>query len=147
MARCFYHPDVETGVTCTTCGKPICPKEWVDTPVGYKCPDHGRPKRSQYIYVKPKQLVGGAALGLLAGVLGGWLLGMFGFTFFLISWAWGALVGEAVRRGSGGHRGPIMAAVAAICVVAGGLLGQIGLLGIGLAIVGVVMTLGWGWGK
>jgi hypothetical protein len=40
-----------------------------------------------------------------------------------------------------------MAAVAAICVVAGGLLGGLPLLSIGLAVVGVVMTLGWGWGK
>jgi hypothetical protein len=147
VAKCFYHPDVETGVTCTTCGKPICPKEWIDTPVGYKCPEHGKPKRSQYIYIKPKQFVGGAAVGLVAGVLGGWLLGMFGWTFFIISWLWGAAVGEAVRRGSGGHRGPIMAAVAAVCVIVGSLLGGLGLLSMGLAVVGVVMTLGWGWGK
>jgi hypothetical protein len=119
----------------------------VDTPVGYKCPDHGKPKPSQYIYIKPKQFVGGAALGLLAGVFGGWLLGMFGFTFFLISFFWGALVGEAVRRGSGGHRGPVMAAVAAACVIVGALLGGLGLFSAGLAVAGVVMTLGWGWGK
>ena len=115
--------------------------------MGYKCPEHGRPKASQYIYIKPKQFVGGAALGLAAGVLGGFLLGYFGWTFFIISWIWGALVGEAVRRGSGGHRGPVMAGVAAICVVAGALLGGMSVLSIVLALVGVVMTLGWGWGK
>lgn len=147
MAECAFHPGVETEVSCGECGRPICPRDMVDTPVGYKCPICAKPKRSQYIYVKPKQLAGGAALGLLAGVGGGILLGVFSITFFLVSFLWGSLVGEAVRRGAGGHRGPIMAAVAAGAVVLGALIGGLGWLAMGLGVLGAVSTLSWTWGK
>lgn len=134
-------------MACSECGKPICPREMVATPVGYKCPDCARPARSQYTYVKPRQLAGGIGMGLLVGVGGAILLGMTGFGFFLISLLWGALTGEAVRRGSGGHRGPTMSVVAGACVVLGGFLGGLGLLGIIFGVVGVIATLGWGWGR
>lgn len=147
MAECAFHPGVETEVRCAECLRPICPRDMVETPVGYKCPICAKPKRSQYMYVKPKQLLGGAALGLVVGVGGGFLLGMFGLTFFLISFLWGGLVGEAVRRGAGGHRGPIMAAVAAGAVVLGALAGGMSPLGAILGVVGAVSTLSWSWGK
>lgn len=147
MAECAFHPGVETEVRCAECLRPICPRDMVETPVGYKCPICAKPKRSQYMYVKPKQLVGGAALGLVAGVGGGFLLGMFGLTFFLVSLLWGGLVGEAVRRGAGGHRGPIMAAVAAGAVILGGLAGGMSIFSIVLGVVGAVSTLSWSWGR
>lgn len=37
--RCTYHPTVETLLRCSRCGKPICPKCGVRTPVGMRCPD------------------------------------------------------------------------------------------------------------
>lgn len=37
--RCYRHPDVETGVHCTRCGKPICTDCMVPAPVGHQCPD------------------------------------------------------------------------------------------------------------
>ena len=36
---CTYHPNVETGLRCTRCGKPICPQCAVRSPVGLRCPD------------------------------------------------------------------------------------------------------------
>lgn len=36
---CSYHPNVQTGLRCTRCGKPICPQCAVRTPVGLRCPD------------------------------------------------------------------------------------------------------------
>lgn len=145
MAECAFHRGVETEVRCSECERYICPKDMVPTPVGYKCRECARPARSQYVTVKPRQLAGGIGMGLLAGVAGGLLLGMIGWTILFVSLAWGMLVGEAVRRGSGGHRGPVMATVAAVCVILGGLLGSMSLLGIGIAVLGVVATLGWGW--
>ena len=147
MAECSFHPGVETEMRCAECERPICPKEMVLTPVGYKCPICAKPKRSQYIYVKPKQLVGGIALGALTGVGGGLLLGAIGFRFFLISVFWGMLVGEAVRRGSGGHRGPVLAVVAGACIVIGSLLGGLGLWSMVLGTLGAVSTLSWTWSR
>lgn len=36
-AFCYRHPDVETGLRCNRCNKPICPKCAERTPVGFRC--------------------------------------------------------------------------------------------------------------
>jgi membrane associated rhomboid family serine protease len=48
MATCYRHPSRETGVSCSNCGKPICPDCMTSTPVGMRCPDcAGRTQRVQ----------------------------------------------------------------------------------------------------
>ncbi|MGH2597013.1 MAG: rhomboid family intramembrane serine protease [Actinomycetota bacterium] len=37
--RCYRHPNVETGVHCTRCGRPICPDCMIPAPVGHQCPE------------------------------------------------------------------------------------------------------------
>ena len=147
MAECSFHPGVETEMRCAECERPICPKDMVLTPVGYKCPVCARPKRSQYVYIKPRQLAGAIGAGAVAGIGGGLLLGALGFRFILIGLIWGMLVGEAVRRGSGGHRGAVLAVVAGGCIVVGSLLGNLGLLTMGLGVLGAVSTLSWTWSR
>jgi membrane associated rhomboid family serine protease len=44
MAVCYRHPGRETGVSCSNCGKPICPDCMTATPVGMRCPDCSRQK-------------------------------------------------------------------------------------------------------
>jgi membrane associated rhomboid family serine protease len=44
MATCYRHPSRETGVSCSNCGKPICPDCMTATPVGMRCPDCARQK-------------------------------------------------------------------------------------------------------
>lgn len=39
MPTCYRHPRVETGVSCSNCGKHICPDCMTPTPVGMRCPD------------------------------------------------------------------------------------------------------------
>jgi membrane associated rhomboid family serine protease len=42
---CYRHPDRETGLTCSECGRPICTDCMTMAPVGIRCPDHsGRPQ-------------------------------------------------------------------------------------------------------
>lgn len=36
---CYRHPDRETGVSCSSCGRPICPECMTPTPVGMRCPE------------------------------------------------------------------------------------------------------------
>jgi membrane associated rhomboid family serine protease len=38
--RCYRHPDRETYVSCSECGRPICPDCMTYGPVGIRCPDH-----------------------------------------------------------------------------------------------------------
>lgn len=45
MATCYRHPSRETGVSCSNCGKPICPDCMTSTPVGMRCPDCARQKQ------------------------------------------------------------------------------------------------------
>ena len=40
LLRCYRHPDRETGVSCSDCGRGICPDCMVFAPVGIRCPDH-----------------------------------------------------------------------------------------------------------
>ena len=40
--RCYRHPNRETYVSCTECGRGICPDCMVFGPVGIRCPDHAR---------------------------------------------------------------------------------------------------------
>ncbi|WP_354698255.1 hypothetical protein DSM112329_03922 [Paraconexibacter sp. AEG42_29] len=41
---CYRHPSRETGVSCSNCGKFICPDCMTPTPVGMRCPDCSREK-------------------------------------------------------------------------------------------------------
>jgi membrane associated rhomboid family serine protease len=43
--RCYRHPDRETYVSCSECGRPICTECMTAAPVGQRCPEHsGRPQ-------------------------------------------------------------------------------------------------------
>jgi membrane associated rhomboid family serine protease len=42
MATCYRHPDRETGVSCSNCGRAICPDCMTPTPVGMRCPECAR---------------------------------------------------------------------------------------------------------
>ncbi len=42
MDVCYRHPNRETGVHCSNCGRPICPDCMTTTPVGMRCPECAR---------------------------------------------------------------------------------------------------------
>ena len=42
MEVCYRHPNRETGVRCSNCGRPICPDCMTSTPVGMRCPECAR---------------------------------------------------------------------------------------------------------
>src|SRR4051794_10979989 len=42
MAVCYRHPNRETGVSCSNCGRPICPDCMTPTQVGMRCPECSR---------------------------------------------------------------------------------------------------------
>ncbi|MGN6557902.1 MAG: rhomboid family intramembrane serine protease [Solirubrobacterales bacterium] len=39
---CYRHPNRETRVSCSNCGRPICPECMTPTPVGMRCPECAR---------------------------------------------------------------------------------------------------------
>ena len=38
--RCYRHPDRETYLSCSECGRPICAECMTPAPVGQRCPEH-----------------------------------------------------------------------------------------------------------
>jgi membrane associated rhomboid family serine protease len=42
VETCYRHPNRETGVRCSNCGRPICPDCMTSTPVGMRCPECAR---------------------------------------------------------------------------------------------------------
>src|SRR5438132_514800 len=40
VQTCYRHPNRETGLSCSECGRPICTECMTVAPVGLRCPDH-----------------------------------------------------------------------------------------------------------
>ena len=46
LPTCYRHPDRETGLSCSECGRPICTECMTPAAVGIRCPDHaGKARR------------------------------------------------------------------------------------------------------
>jgi membrane associated rhomboid family serine protease len=56
---CYRHPDRETGLSCSDCGRPICVDCMTVAPVGIRCPDHaGTRPRAVAVAAKPASVAG-----------------------------------------------------------------------------------------
>lgn len=54
---CYRHKNVETAVSCSECGRPICPDCMVFAPVGIHCPECSHQRESRVPRAKPSQTV------------------------------------------------------------------------------------------
>jgi hypothetical protein len=116
--RCANHPTVETLVSCSSCGKPICTECMVHAPVGVKCRDCARMPRSALVRLKPAKAVRAIAASLGAALAVGIALGAlngtgFGFFGFIVAFGVGVVMAEVVTRTSGYYRGRESGAIAA----------------------------------
>ena len=64
---CYRHPDRETGLSCSDCGRPICADCATFAPVGIRCPDHAGTRRSQATRLKPRPVRRAPGLALASG--------------------------------------------------------------------------------
>src|SRR5215472_10872112 len=51
---CYRHPDRETGLSCSDCGRPVCADCANFGPVGIRCPDHAGVRRTPGTRLKPR---------------------------------------------------------------------------------------------
>ncbi|HVR04925.1 MAG TPA: rhomboid family intramembrane serine protease [Solirubrobacteraceae bacterium] len=65
MATCYRHPSRETGVSCSACGRPICPECMTTTPVGMRCPECAR-QRTRVVRAGQVAAVPRVTFGLIA---------------------------------------------------------------------------------
>src|SRR5215217_3244883 len=72
---CADHPDVETRLRCSRCGRPICPRCSVRTPVGMRCPDCGGTRSA--VSANPARTLVAAGAGLAVATAVGIAWGFF----------------------------------------------------------------------
>jgi hypothetical protein len=72
IPHCYWHPEVETRLSCSRCGKNVCTQCMVQAPVGIRCRECGRAVRPPTFEVRPtfyaKAIAVGAAIAI-GGVL------------------------------------------------------------------------------
>jgi membrane protein CcdC involved in cytochrome C biogenesis len=106
--KCATHPDVTTNLRCGKCGKPICPKCMVVTPVGARCRDCARLYKLPTFRVSVQYYLRAAAtalaLAVVLGLLWGFIENLLPFHIFSliaamgIGWVIGELVSRSVNR-------------------------------------------------
>lgn len=118
--KCAYHPDVETDLRCGKCGKPICPRCMVQTPVGVRCPDCAGLAKLPTFRVSARYylIATGAALGMAiaCGAAWGaieWLVPIFSLNLLLAPAA-GYAIGEVTSLAVNRKRGTGLAVVGGI---------------------------------
>ena len=73
MEVCYRHPNRETGVSCSNCGRPICPDCMTSTSVGMRCPECARQGRTKVrtistLHAEPTLMWILLGINLLAGL-------------------------------------------------------------------------------
>ncbi len=117
--KCAAHPDVETNLRCGKCGRPICPKCLVQTPVGARCSDCARLRRLPTFEVSFRQylIASGVGLGVaaVAGIAWAMLFNLLSYlSFYLVlAAAAGYAMGELISLSVNRKRGPVLQAIAA----------------------------------
>lgn len=129
--RCATHPDVETGLTCSKCGKPICPECMVQTPVGARCPQCARLKKLPTFVLGRRDYVMAIVVGLCAGIAGGILwyfiplfIPFVGIFNLLIAGGIGYGIGRAVSHSVNRKRGTFLKIVAAVSILIAFIIGN-----------------------
>jgi hypothetical protein len=116
---CANHPTVPTSLRCSRCGKPICARCRVATPVGYRCYECADVQSVPTYAVDTNYYVKALAVGVGAAAGIGVLWGLFpGFDF----WAaliMGIVVGEVVSWAANMKRGPGLQMVGVVAVALG----------------------------
>ena len=64
---CYRHPDRETGLSCSECGRPICADCATFASVGIRCPDHAGTRRGPAKGLKPRPVLRTPGVALTSG--------------------------------------------------------------------------------
>lgn len=95
--KCHYHPEKTTYMSCSACGKPICPVCAKSAPIGYQCPDCAEPEKKQE-KIKKRDWVHTLIQATLAGILVGFLWNFMKQFGMFLNWGSAYLVGFAIAK-------------------------------------------------
>jgi hypothetical protein len=122
---CSYHPDVMTGLRCSRCGKPICPRCGVRTPVGLRCPDCAGVRGLPTYRTSSSALLKAGAVGLAVAVVVGVVWGLLPEWQFYLALALGFGTAEAMAKAANYKRGRDLQVVGIAMVVVGLVLARV----------------------
>jgi hypothetical protein len=140
---CSYHPNVLTGLRCSRCGKPICPRCGVRTPVGLRCPDCAGVRGLPTYRTGGSALAKAAGIGLAVAIPVGVLFGFAPTWQFYLCLLLGFGVAEGIAWATNAKRGPDLQLLAMGLIALGLVLGRVILaqrLGVTLADVNDLST-------
>lgn len=127
VLHCANHPTVETQLRCNRCGKPICNRCAIRTPVGYRCRECLVRQQAVFFNGGPSDYwVGGAIALVLGGLFGYIMLALGGFSWLfaiILGPTVGVAIAEAVRFAIRRRRSRNLWLVVAGAVVVGAVLG------------------------
>jgi len=118
---CATHPAVATQLRCNRCGKAICSKCAVRTPVGYRCRECVREQQQVFETASTIDYPIAFVISAGAGFAATWLLTFLGIFGLFIAPAVGVGVAEVVRRAVRGHRARHLPTAAAAGAAVGAL--------------------------
>jgi hypothetical protein len=122
---CANHPTVETLLRCNKCGKPICQRCGVRTPVGIRCRECAQLRRLPMYKVGPQHYLLAALVALPASFVAGLVMQQLGWILaFFLGAAVGGLIAEVVYRVTH-KRGAGMAWLVSACILLGALPGVV----------------------
>ena len=109
---CNWHPETETRLYCSQCGKSICTLCLVQVPVGIRCRECGRPEKLPTYDVQPTYYLRAAGVAFAVALAGGLLWLMLNRAFggvplissmlgLAVAYAIGELVSLSVNRKRG----------------------------------------------
>ncbi len=115
--KCATHPDVETNLRCGKCGKPICPRCMVQTPVGARCRECAKLYKLPTYHVSTMYYLRAIGTAVGMGAVGGviwWLVDIFLFFYIglILAVGIGYVIGELVSISVNRKRSPWLAGIA-----------------------------------
>ncbi|MBA7677280.1 hypothetical protein ES703_85532 [subsurface metagenome] len=121
--KCATHPEVETNLRCGKCGKLICPKCLVQTPVGARCPDCAKLHKLPTYRISTKYYLiaigTGLGMAIACGAIWGLIESLVHFLYLslLLAPGIGYAIGEVVSLSVNRKHGTGLAIVGGAAVV------------------------------
>jgi len=121
MDNAHITPDQEITLRCNKCGRPISPREAVQTPTGYRCPECVRNQQKIFDTSKPLDYVLGFVIAFFLSTIGSFIVRNIGFFTILLAPAAGVAIAEAVRFVIKKRRSDRLFKVVTVAITLGGL--------------------------
>jgi hypothetical protein len=117
---CAVHTDIETTLRCNKCGRYMCSKCVVRTPVGYRCKQCVHQQQDVFYTAVQRDYIVAAVVSLVLSVPAAYILMRLGlFLIIFLAIPAGGLIGEAVHRAIGRRRGRHIWIAAGVAITLG----------------------------